>query len=196
MKTIQAVVLVAFAAAQTARASEVVATGKVSLHGESSLHPYHADTERFTAVFALDEGATGSFSDIVQAGHVRSLAVTIPVKTLKSGDNGLDKNMWAALKEPQFPTVTLRVDRYKFDAAGKDGALKGKVTASLTIAGVTKSVELDTTATPTPTGVRFAGQLDLLMSQYGIKPPELMFGVIKTADKVTIQFDVAVRTAP
>ncbi len=41
--------------------------------------------------------------------------------------------------------------------------------------------------------MRIRGKKDLLMSDYQIKPPTLMFGAIKTADLVTVKFDTTLQ---
>ena len=40
--------------------------------------------------------------------------------------------------------------------------------------------------------VRLQGEHPLLMTDYGLTPPSAMFGALRTADKVTVKFDLVV----
>jgi polyisoprenoid-binding protein YceI len=44
-------------------------------------------------------------------------------------------------------------------------------------------------------GLRFVGSTTFNMSEYGVDPPTVMLGAIKTGDEITINFDV-VATPP
>lgn len=129
------------------------------LEGDSTLHPYSSTT-----------------TVMVVAGDASGFTLTVPIKELKSGKGGLDKNLRKHLKEDVvFTMIKAEPPLYK-------GTLK--------VAGVEKDVVLEPKVEKTEKMYRVTGSHELKMSDFGIKPPTMMMGAIKTADKVVVKFDV------
>ena len=59
----------------------------------------------------------------------------------------------------------------------------------LQIAGVEREVAIDITTKRTGATLDGAGPVELLMTDYGIKPPIAMLGMLKTDPKVTVTFE-------
>jgi polyisoprenoid-binding protein YceI len=126
--------------------------------------------------------------DVARRAPFQKFEVDIPVNGLKSGESGLDKNMYKALKSNSTPQIQFVLTHYETSPAAADGSLPFKATGSLSIAGTQKEVVLTGTAHPVPEMLVMEGQYTLLMSDYGIKPPTLLLGTIKVADPVVIHF--------
>jgi polyisoprenoid-binding protein YceI len=105
--------------------------------------------------------------------------------TLSSPREGLDKNMYKALKVKEFPDITFSLIR--FEGGADPGALRAK--GVLKIAGVEREVILDLKTTRDDLKFRVTGTLTLLMTDYGIAPPKAMLGVLKTDPKVIVTFE-------
>ena len=59
------------------------------------------------------------------------------------------------------------------------------------IAGITKPVDIEAHGFPGPQGaLRVVGNKELRMSDFGVKPPVLMLGAIKTDDRIEVRFDL------
>ena len=125
---------------------------------------------------------------------MKSLRVAVPVAALKSGESGLDKNMQKALKQDTAPIIRFTLVDYKAEEA-KDGSLLVKAHGRLSIAGVEKDTVVEATCRFGPGGVEVTGAKDVLMSDYGIKPPVMMLGTIKTADKVVVRFALKLKAS-
>jgi polyisoprenoid-binding protein YceI len=165
------------------------------LAGTSTLHPY-SSTSTLTQIsvdLAPDTASQATLpvdtvlSDIAHRAPFQRFEVVIPVKGLKSGESGLDKNMYKALKADRAPEIRFTLTRYESSLAA-DGSLPFRATGPLSIGGVQKDITLEGTAKPGPTELLVEGQYRLLMSDYGIKPPTLMLGAIKVHDPVIIHF--------
>jgi polyisoprenoid-binding protein YceI len=65
---------------------------------------------------------------------------------------------------------------------------KVKAQGSLSIAGQSRPVTLDLTATPNG---RLSGSMTIVQSQFGIKPFSAMMGALKVKDEVEVNLDVA-----
>jgi polyisoprenoid-binding protein YceI len=107
----------------------------------------------------------------------------VSAATLSSPKDGLDKNMHKALKVEQFPDITFTLARLE----GASGSLRG--VGTLRIVGVEREVVLVITTEPRGNTLVVKGRLPLLMTDYGIKPPTALLGMLKTDSKVTVTFE-------
>jgi hypothetical protein len=127
---------------------------------------------------------------------VKGVEVRVPVQMLKCGDRHMEAHMYAALKssgsQPGF--ITARVARIPI------GDVSGQVVeteATLNIAGVEKTVKVTAIADLLPDGTRRArGTVPILMTDFGISPPHPWGGLLRTADRVLIQFEIFVAPQP
>ena len=173
------------ALAQT-KAPLAIDTARVTIAGTSNIHDYSATTTnvRVTRV-ALAPSVTGPafWDEIVKPGAIEALDIAVAARTLSSPKEGLDKNMHKALQVDQFPDITFRLTRLEPSAAGLMGAGK------LRIAGVERDVALTLTTERRGNTLVVKGRLPLLMTDYGVKPPVALLGMLKTDPKVTVTFE-------
>jgi hypothetical protein len=119
-------------------------------------------------------------------GGVQTTKVNVSVKGIECGDGTMNKHMMKALKGKENPEIHFQTNKYELEKNGGEVKALGE----LTIAGVTKPIELDANLTPLPQGgVRVTGKVDLQMKDFDVKPPSLMFGALKVANEVTVKFD-------
>lgn len=158
------------------------------LEGDSTLHPF-SSTSTAVGVRAIVAGGTGDLKEAIASGRIGELKVTVPVASLKSGKGGLDKNLYKAMKEDRFPAVTFELHSYR---AGKevDGAIEIQAAGTLAVAGSTRAVALAGRAIPGKSGLRLIGRHELLMTDFGIQPPKMMGGMIKTRDQIVVHYDL------
>jgi|CXWL01.1.fsa_nt_gi polyisoprenoid-binding protein YceI len=161
---------------------------RVRLEGDSTLHPFWSEVSSFTAVLTVDAaGATAAaVSAAVSAGKPVTLSVTIPVANLKSEHAGLDKNLRKALSVDKNPAIVYTLESYEV-LAGKDGLMLA-ARGSLSIAGKTRPEVLKASATIVDGGFVVDGEQSLLMTDFGVKPPTMMLGTVKTADKIVVKY--------
>jgi polyisoprenoid-binding protein YceI len=188
MKTKILLTLGLLAAALSAAAAGVALTpspaSRVRLDGDSSLHPWFAETSSFTAVLTIDADAAtpGAVAAAAAAGKPATMIVTIPVASLKSEHSGLDKNLRKALSADKYPDIVYTLERYE----GKEARLG--VHGKLTVAGSSQPAVLLATATVSGNFYVVDGEQTLLMTDYGVKPPVMMMGAIKTANKIIVKY--------
>ena len=122
-------------------------------------------------------------------GGVKTTKVTVTVHDIECGDGTMNKHLRKALKEKDFPKIHFETDKYTLRNNG--GAVKAF--GELTIAGVTKPVELDAELSAlSQGGVRVVGKTDIKMKEYAVKPPSLLFGTLKVANDITVKFDTEI----
>lgn len=167
---------------------------KLWLEGDSTLHPYSSKTRKLKIEARFAPGGGGdktgpeAVKELIKAGKLVDLSVSIPVESLKSGESLLDSNMYKALNSDKYPNIKFDMSSYK--VKGTDSDLTIVATGKLTIAGKSKDVELTADGSISGDTIRVKGKEVLNMSEYGVKPPELMFGTIKVKDKVTVHYDL------
>lgn len=172
-----------------------LAGGSLKLEGTSTLHPWSASTKDLRGSFRLKADApAGDVASLVRSGAVESFELSIPVQSLKSGEGGLDDNMYKALKAEKNPSIVFRMSSYQV-TPGAGGALKATLNGQLRVAGVARPVAIDLDAQPTAHGLRVTGSKVLSMKDFDVKAPVLMLGMIKTGDTVTVRFDVEIAAA-
>jgi polyisoprenoid-binding protein YceI len=163
-------------------------SNRVSLAGTSNIHPYTASSSEARIVrLQLASGVLGGhgWEQILKPGALEAFEISIPAATLSSPKEGLDKNMHKALKVTEYPDITFRLSR--FEGAGASGALRG--VGILKIAGVEREVAVALKTQGTDTNFTVTGEVQLLMTDFGITPPKAMLGMLKTDPKVTVTFE-------
>ena len=172
---------------EATRAPLAFNTARVSIAGTSNIHAYTASTTTVRVARAqLSAAAAGPnlWDAVLKPGAVEAFEIAIPAATLSSPKDGLDKNMHKALKVEKFADITFRLTRIEPGANGTARAI-----GTLRIAGVEREVVLNLKTQRHDTGLAVSGELELLMTDYGIKPPTAMLGMLKTDPKVTVTFE-------
>ena len=136
----------------------------------------------------LASGVAGPhfWDTILTPGAVEAFEIAIPAATLTSPREGLDKNMHEALKVKDHPDIVFRLLRFE-PGSGATDTLRG--IGVLQIAGVEREVSIDLTTQRESSTLRVQGRVRLLMTDFGIKPPTAMLGMLKTDPKVAITFE-------
>jgi polyisoprenoid-binding protein YceI len=181
----------ALAAAQTPLAID---SARITISGTSNIHAYTASTTTVRVTRALVAGALDGpdvWTNALKPGGVEAFEIAIPADTLTSPKGDLDKNMYKALQVKEHPDIVFRLLRFE-PRAGEAGTVRG--VGVLQIAGVEREVALDITTERKDATLTVRGQLKLLMTDYGIKPPTAMLGMLKTDPKVTVTFETVLTT--
>jgi len=182
-----AILAVATVGAQQ-RPAATVSSGRITIAGTSNVHAYTASTSSVRVVrieTAVTTNTAAFWEEIAAPGALTAFEVAIPAASLVSGKDGLDKNMHKALKVEQHPDIVFRLSRFQ---PGTGGALKAL--GMLKIAGVEREITFDVTRHASSSSLTVKGEVDLLMTDYGIAPPKAMLGMLKTDPKVKVAFEV------
>lgn len=182
----------AFAQTKGAVQYNIASGSKIWFDATSTLHGFSAKSASVTGTIvantSLDTTSAAAASD-----SILDATATIPVRTLDSGEKGLDNNMYKAMKADKYPNINFRLTNARAVPATdpvKDG-VPFEATGYLTIAGKEKHVKIATVLKPAPGGkLQLIGSKAIVMTNFGIKPPTMMFGMIKVGDRVTVHFDL------
>jgi polyisoprenoid-binding protein YceI len=160
---------------------------ELSFEGTSTLHTFQCKTTKIEATVQADPAyAAAKLSQLKRP--LRTVDIVIPVKSITCGSKGLEDNMYKALKADRFPEIRYDMSTYEVPSATDDGVTLQSV-GKLTIAGQQKTISMVIRAGRQGHGNATAvGTQDLLMTDFGIKPPVFMLGTLKTGNKVVVSF--------
>jgi polyisoprenoid-binding protein YceI len=169
-----------------AAARIAVSTAKVTVNGNSTLHPWTASssTVKVTGIELAAAGEGDALQYALEPGALTAFDVAIPVRSLSSPKDGIDKNMHKALKAEQHADIRFRLKALDKTASGH------RAVGLLTIAGVEKEVALDLQVQRKDETLAVTGTTAIVMTDFGVTPPKAMMGMIKTDPKVQITFEL------
>jgi len=144
-----------------------------------------------TNVHNFQSKVTQISGDLVISGKkVQSLKVDVPVKSIKSNEKLMDKKTYEAFDAEKHPNITFQlIDAVVQKATAED--IDVVLTGNLTMAGVTKKVTINTNGKALKAGTfQFMGSVALKMTDFKMKPPTAMLGMMKVGDAITLKFSI------
>jgi hypothetical protein len=165
-------------------------TSEVTIEGTSSMHAFHCKTNKIMAYVDVDPGYTKDLTKI--ARPIASVKVNIVVRTLTCGNGQMDKNMYSTLDADKNPIIRYTMSGYDIlDGSAKPAAFVAKTTGTLVISGQEKVISMKINAERLSDGKATAqGEQDVLMTDFGIKPPSFMFGTLKVGNEIKVRFNL------
>lgn len=161
----------------------------MTISGTSTLHDWSCDVPGVTGRLQVDTAAT-SAPMIIASTQVR-----VPVEQIECHKSRMNNNLREALEANAYPTIYFMLKEANTATLPDSSGAWYTVDANgeLIIAGERRSLDLPVKAQRLADGrVRFVGSTSFKMSDWGVEPPSVMLGTIKTGDEVTIDFDVVV----
>ncbi|MDB5263487.1 MAG: yceI [Adhaeribacter sp.] len=149
---------------------------QIKVSGTSNVHDWNMVATNFTAdaTFKIKGG---------QLQDLSTLLFVLPVTNLNGKEELLTTRAHKALKAKEYSKIAFKLT----NATVIPGQKIIKTTGNLTIAGVTKLVNLQTSyVVNADESITCKGTQEIKMGDYGIKAPSYMMGAMKTGDKVTI----------
>jgi polyisoprenoid-binding protein YceI len=123
---------------------------------------------------------------------VKSVRVTVPAEQMDCGNGTMNEHMKKALKVTENPTITFNLTDY--DVTRNADGIAGTISGTLDLGGVKKPISITASGTPEGGMLRVNGVYELQMTEYGLKPPSLMFGRIKVRETVKVNFDLLLKS--
>lgn len=157
------------------------------IKGSSNLNDWEIAVKQLWAEAEITGDANG-------IKGVKSLHVDVPVRGLKSsGGAGMDNRIYQTLNAEYNPFIQYRLERVTGMTASQSGYILSTL-GTLTMAGVTRQVALEVVGNWNPAGmVTFSGNKQLLMTDFNIRPPTALFGILSTNNAVEVQFQIELK---
>ena len=169
----------------------------IAVDGTSTLHAFSSRSNRIALTVtrrgdAPDPADPAALLALAGSSAVDGATLDVPVRPLLSGESGLDKNLWKALKSGEYPTIEYRMTGYDATPAASADSVRVRVDGALEVAGVERPVPLELTAARSGDGVVLEGTSTLKMSDFGVKPPRLFLGALRVGDRVIVRYHLLV----
>jgi polyisoprenoid-binding protein YceI len=175
--------MIAQAQAPASRVVSVNSDSRLWLEGSSNVRDWACKATTIDARIELGP-------DRGQVPVVNGALVKVPVRALKCGDRHMEAHMYDALKATAEGFITAKLEALPCSQADTRTV---DVAGRLTIAGVERSITISVEGQRLPNGIlRARGSLPILMTDYGVTPPRPWGGILRTANKVVIQFEIFV----
>lgn len=193
--------------------ASLAGANRVELHGQSNVGDWdcaatqltaqarvEADSDLFAAAFArFDAGPAGEpvtdFTDW-RLSAPPSLRLIVPVTALDCGHAGMNKDLRRALLAKQHPEIIFDLVRIKSLHWLSSGHYALSTVGTLRLAGTERTVDLDLRVARQPDqSFRVTAELPVRMTQFGIRPPSGLFGIIRAKDALRIRFDLLFASA-
>jgi polyisoprenoid-binding protein YceI len=153
---------------------------EITLLGSSNIHDWKMISKgtNLEANFNLDPA-----TKLVEG--IQPITLNMPVKGLKSDEGLLNSRAYDALNAEKFPNITFKL----VNASGSGAQLN--LVGQLTISGNTRDITLPVTAKKNADGSQIlSGTKKIKMTEFGLKPPKYMMGMMKVYDDLTINYTV------
>lgn len=184
----------AFAAEKAPLATTLGPGSVLWLEGTSTMHDFESKSKEVSVELFRESGAAqpadaAGLMAVIRSSGVLEVRVQVPVASLRSDKDALDKNLRKAMKADQHPSVQFVLKNYSITpGAAANDTVAINAEGLLTVAGQERPVTLVARAYPAAEGVWLEGSEKLLMSEYGIQPPKMFLGTLKVHDPITIHY--------
>lgn len=189
----------------------ITATGAVngSLYGQTEYIPQdnsrlwisgRSNVNQFECVAREHRGEAIVFETTTLTGDTVSvdidstkIVIEIDVEGIECGRSRMNRDLQNALKADDYPNITFVFDEIisTNGETGDPNTVLLEVTGSLSVAGVTREVNVHLTGYTLENGiVRAAGNKQILMTDFNVQPPTAMLGLVKAEDELTVHFDL------
>ncbi len=164
---------------------------KLWVEGTSTVRSWSCQASDVRAT--VDASGTNAVARLMTGEKsVQTVNVVLSSEKMDCGNGTMNEHMRKALKTNETPTIAFKVTSY--DLSKEPNGVSGTLTGTLSLGGVTKTIAVPATGTMTDGALHVTGAYDLAMSDYNLTPPSLMFGRIKVRDKVTVKFDLLLKS--
>jgi hypothetical protein len=164
-------------------------TPEMKIDGDANVRSWDADIEAVDGQLILQNSPELTLDNLT-AESIKELRLTIKVEDITSDSRRLTRNLQDYLKGDDYPEITFTLNEVTDIEKENDSA---QITAEgvINAAGQDHNVTMNVTATMNNDGsIRFRGEQDLLMTDFGIEPPTAVMGTVRARDEIKISYDV------
>jgi len=173
---------------------KVEESSKLYLMGSTNVNTFRCDCKEQFGAYGMEMQESGSGQKI----QFSNTTLQIASSRFDCGNRMMNKDMYATLKGDKHPHIQIEL----LDAIHTTGKTLAKssdwvhmkATTAISIAGVRKVVAMDVMGkTLSANRYQFRGSRDVRLSDYQLKAPSPMMGLVQVHDAITIHLDLVVK---
>jgi hypothetical protein len=178
-----------------ARSPVAVSSATVTIEGTSKRDPFFASTKtlRVARLQMVETPSADVLHQLLQPGALEAFEIAIPVVSFTSPDEGVAAHIHDALKAETYPEIRFQLRAIKAAASDVPGFVALRGNGTLTVAGVARDVTLTITAVRSGASLLLDGRSDLLMTDFDVKPPQGLLGLLRTDPSIRVRFYLTLR---
>ena len=122
----------------------------------------------------------------------------IPIANFRCGNRVMERDMSQALKADRHPVIDFEFTELRGNVNHDLDAqnYQAKIAGQLMLAGASREVEVLVRAERiAPDQFRIRAELPVRMTDFGIRPPVALFGMVKAKDELLVRFDLTLKAA-
>ena len=141
---------------------------------------WHCSTDAVTSNALLADDSSGT--------HVKQVDVQVLVSALRCQSAPMERAMRKAMRAERDPASAILGRFAAFTDAAPDSA---QLDGTLIVAGVQRAVWVSAVVSPETDGTRrVRTTVPLLLSQFQITPPRVLFGAVRARDAIVVEVDL------
>lgn len=177
------VVAFAFAGRAEAQSNLQIADSKMWIEGTSSVHDFTCNVNSMT-------GSVNVNGDVTK---VADATVVVPVSQIDCDNKTMNSKVRDALNAGKNPGISFNM--VSATPNGANGEWQNlDVKGELELNGTKRPVAMKVQGQKNANGaIVYRGQVPVVMTHYGVKPPTAMLGALKTGDEVQVHFELTLR---
>ena len=169
---------------QSSVQSVILNESKLRINGTSNVND-------FECVYEEELESDTLFHEVELAkafANIQGDRLELVVESFDCGKRGINRDFRNTLKSKQYPNIHIEV----LQVTAKND-IPDKATVAIELAGVTNTYEVDLKNVSIDNDlIQVLGEQNLRMSDFGLKPPTALFGLIKVRDRLKISFTLQV----
>lgn len=151
----------------------------IEVLGTSSLHDW--------SVQSATQNGSIVFSNLEKM-EITFLTFSLESESLKSGKSGMDKKMYSTLNTDKHKTISFVLNKTLSSKQKTETSFEITVTGNLLINGVEKAITLQFSIEKDENISIIEGTHKILLTDFDMKPPKAMLGIIKVGNEIEIKF--------
>ena len=170
---------------------ELQPQSRLWIDGTSTLRSFSCKAGEVNAV--VEAGGPDAIPQLLTGEKgVKAVRVTVPAEGLDCGNGTMNEHMRKAIKLSEHKSIEFRLTDY--DVTRSADGVTGTINGTLLLGGVTKPITMKAEGKDEGGMLHVIGAYDLKMTEFGLKPPTLMFGRIKVGETVKVKYDLLLKS--
>ena len=164
--------------------SVILNESKLRINGTSNVNDFECVYEE-----ELESDTLFHQVELAEAfANIQGDRLELVVESFDCGKRGINRDFRNTLKSKQYPNIHIEV----LQVTAQNG-IPEWATIAIELAGVTNTYEVDLKDVSVDDSlIQVLGEQNLRMSDFGLKPPTALFGLIKVRDRLKISFTLQV----
>ena len=152
----------------------------ILISGESNINQFNFtyDLQRHGLVKASDKSKDSEQFELV-----------LPIKDFKTSNPLMYDDFLLLMKESQYPRIIIGIPKDQLISLEQQlNTICPNM--SITIAGITRTYTIDCTLINCSENTLLVGSQKIMLSDFKLKPPEKLYGLVKVNDEITVNFSI------